>query len=386
MLKELKQKANRSRKANKKSAIVISAYDYYDVRAKYFVEFLEGEGYEVDYLIASFNHYTKGKQKKREGATLIKTIGYKRNVSAKRLLSCLMFSAGVNRKIIKEKPQVVYSIIPPNSICLFTGKTKQKLGYRLILDIIDSWPESFSFNNKALKLLSLPFFCIWRNMRNSYITLADTVIGVSETALGVVPPGEYKRMLLYPMPRRNAEIDLSAFKNTETIKFCYLGGINKLLNMDRIVGLLSAINKNRRAELHIIGNGEKKPEFIDRLTSEGVAVVDHGEIYKWEEKFKIYSACSFGINVPKSEAKVTMSLKGAEYFCASLPVINEAFGDTEKLVKQYKAGINTRNISLEKAAKIIADLKYEEIVEYKNNAYVLYKEEFETKLSKELLF
>jgi len=370
-----------------KKAIVISAYDYYEVRAKYIREILIQEGYNVEYLIASYNHHAKKQiDSCREEATLINTIGYKRNVSIIRFLSCFIFSFNVLKRVKTVRPSFVYSIIPPNSLCFFLGKRKKKLKYRLVFDIIDSWPESFSIRNSVIRVLSKPLLDIWKRMRDSSIVCADVILGVSNAALAVFPTCESPKRLFYPMPRSHAEIDLSNFKTDSPLSFCYVGGINKLLNIGRIVSILSSINKIRPIEVHIIGSGERKNNFIDRLSRQNIKTIYHGELYDWPSKFLIYSSCSFGLNIPNKEAKVTMSLKGAEYLCASLPIINEAGGDTERLVALYKAGINTTSVSIENAARKIASFTYQELIEYKKNAYTLYQNEFEVKNSRDLLF
>lgn len=365
-----------------KNAVLISAYDYYDVRVRYIYEALEEKGYAVNYYIASFNHYRKLQNKAcREEATMLKTIGYKKNVSIARLISCVMFSMKVYKEIKTEKPELVYSIIPPNSLSWMLWKGKNKYGYRLVLDIIDSWPESFSIANRKKRMVISPLLYLWKKIRDISIVNADVILGVSTAALEVFPKCKCEQKLFYPMPCKHAQLDLKSYIDTEVVSFCYVGGINRLLNMDRIVAMLREVACSKAVCVHIIGNGEKKEEFLSRLRENGVKVFDHGELYDWADKFPIYSSCSFGLNIPIRGAKVTMSLKGAEYLCASLPLLNEASGDTEMMIEKYTAGINSRDLSVRAVAERICSLSRQEIIEMKKNANALYEREFESKLN-----
>lgn len=370
-----------------KKAVLISMYDYYDIRVKYIRELLIKEGYEVQYYIASFNHYKKIQNKEcRAEATMLKTISYSHNVSFSRLLSCLIFTIQVIKEIRKFKPELVYSIIPPNTLSFGLWKWKKHYKYRLILDIIDSWPESFSVHNRILYFFLRPLLTIWKKLRDVSIVHADIIIGVSNKALSVFPCCSCTKKLLYPMPCRYGEINLDYYEDNNTLSFCYVGGINKLLNIERTVSILGKLNCLKKVKLHVIGSGEQKDRFLHELDSKNIIVIDHGEIYEWEKKYLIYSQCSFGINIPNEGAKVTMSLKGAEYLCASLPMINEAGGDTEQLIRVYKAGINSLKLSDTEVVDILSNLSNKDIAEMKKNAHLLYKEQFESKISRDLIF
>lgn len=370
-----------------KKAFVVSAYDYYDVMAKHIRNILIDEGYDVSYYIQSYNHYSKKQLTEcRKEATMIKTISYEHNVSIRRLLSCLMFSRGVYKKIKEEKPDFVFSIIPPNTLCYYLWKGKKKYNYRLVFDIIDSWPESFAVNNKFLKIALTPLFTIWRLIRDCSIIHADSILGVSRKALSVFPSCNCEKKLFYPMPREKGELSSVPLDVSEKISFCYLGGINRLVNIDRIVSILSKLRQYKNVEVHLIGDGEKKSYFVGKLSAKGIDVIDHGEMYDWDEKMKVYSQCAFGLNVPNENACVTMSLKGSEYLCAGLPLLNEAFGDTRRLVKQYHAGLNSKGVDADRVAKKIGSFTNDDIKKLKENANRLYVEEFESKNNRNLLF
>ena len=371
----------------KKQAIVISAYDYYENRAEHICNLLKQNGYETVYLIAGYNHYTKKMvTEPRPEATVIPTIAYEKNVSLKRILSCLIFSKGVMKKIAEDRPALVYSIIPPNSLSFRLGKGKKKYGYKLALDIIDSWPESFSIGNKWVALAIKPFFAFWRWVRNHYVDSADVLIGVSEMALSQLPQTDAPRRLLYPLPKAEGhDPGEVCSKDPDTVSLCYMGGINKLLNIDRVAEIVSSIGSKKRVHFHIIGAGEKKEYFINELKKAGAEIFDHGAIFDWEEKLKIYEVSDFGINVPNPSALVTMSLKGSEYFCASLPVISEAMGDTENIIAKYHTGINSTGLPAEEVAELICNFTREQLSAMKKATREMYRIEFEGKLNEGLL-
>lgn len=73
--------------------------------------------------------------------------------------------------------------------------------------------------------------------------------------------------------------------------------------------------------MHIIGNGEKKEQFIQEVLAVGVKVIDHKEVYDQREKQEIFDQCNYGLNVMKSSVCVGLTMKSLDYMCAGLPII-----------------------------------------------------------------
>lgn len=369
------------KKVSQKTAVLISCFDYYDIRIRYIQNLLECEGYKTQYVIAGFDHYTKELKTTRKGTRLICVPKYRRNLSITRLLSHYKFSRGVYRLLVEEQPRLVYSMIPPNSLVKQIVRYKRKFDCKIVFDIYDDWPDSLLIKNVWLKLITTPLFNYWRNLRDKHIDNADGIIYVSRYSKGKYNKvvGHIKSAILYPLPGLGEKPCYSGDENE--LVFCYVGGINKLLNITRIVDLLSAISKTKKVKVHIIGKGEKTEAFIKALGCNGIKTIYHGAVFDWNKKLQIYQSCAFGLNIPKVEYLITMPMKLSEYLCAGLPVVNEALEDSEQLISEYLAGINTQDMTIEEAAQLIISLTQQEIRTMHDNAAKLYEVEFVKKVT-----
>ncbi|MCD7893153.1 MAG: hypothetical protein LUG60_05550 [Erysipelotrichaceae bacterium] len=130
-----------------KKVILISCFDWYEKRLKYIKNYFENKGYKVILITSNFDHKTKEKiTKYKNDLTYVNVLSYKKNLSFRRLLSHYIFSIKIAKIIKKENPDLVYSLVPPNSIVKNISLLKKKMDFILIYDVIDLWPESFPMN------------------------------------------------------------------------------------------------------------------------------------------------------------------------------------------------------------------------------------------------
>ena len=73
--------------------------------------------------------------------------------------------------------------------------------------------------------------------------------------------------------------------NSEKLEICYLGSINNIIDINIIRDVLANVDKE--TIVHIIGEGERKKEFIECISLSHVKVVDHGQIYEVSKKQEI---------------------------------------------------------------------------------------------------
>ena len=127
-----------------KTAVLISCFDWYKSRLQPIKLELEKNQYKVIVLLSDFIHGKKTKiTEKLPECTYISVKPYKKNVSVKRLLSHHFFAKDVLRQLNIIRPDLVYALLPPNSVSDVCRKYKLKNpDIKLILDVIDMWPES----------------------------------------------------------------------------------------------------------------------------------------------------------------------------------------------------------------------------------------------------
>ena len=83
------------------------------------------------------------------------------------------------KEINEYKPDLVYCIVPPNSLVKEIGRYKNKnKKVKIIYDIYDMWPESFPYKSKNA-IVNLAFKK-WASLRDKYINYADLLIAVSQ--------------------------------------------------------------------------------------------------------------------------------------------------------------------------------------------------------------
>lgn len=80
---------------------------------------------------------------------LIDEPGYSVNVGLARLYSHYIFCQNFQKFLLsyKTKIDLVYSAYPLIKTNYILGKFKEKLGFKLVMDIQDTWPESISGPN-----------------------------------------------------------------------------------------------------------------------------------------------------------------------------------------------------------------------------------------------
>ncbi|MGI6260581.1 MAG: glycosyltransferase [Acutalibacteraceae bacterium] len=361
-----------------KKAVCISCFHYYENRIKLIEEYLRNHGYQCTYITSDFDHIEKKVFSfKQQHAIQISTRPYCRNLSAARLISHYLFSRDAFRQVETIDPDLLFVMVPPNSIAKFAAKYKKKHSkVRLILDLYDLWPETFP-NGKAKRLLAAPF-ALWRRVRDRGLNAADLITTecnlyqkVLQRQLGGKPTG-----VLYLCRSCATCAKLPDALSTKELNLCYLGSINNIIDIPTIAALLGEIAKLRPVKLHIIGDGESRDGLIDCAENAGAEVIFHGKIYDAAEKQKIFDICSFGINIMKASVCVGLTMKSLDYFAGGLPILNTIGGDTYELVEKRKIGLNVCREDIRRTAVLAAGVSVEENLQMRQNTLGVFNEIF----------
>lgn len=330
-----------------KTAVLVSCFDWYENRLKPIKQSLEIRGYEVHVLLSDFNHIEKRyiKKNSRE-CTYIHVIKYKRNLSFKRLFSHWLFARKVYQYFFKADPDFVYALIPPNSVAdrCIKYKERSKKSVKVIFDIIDLWPESMPLN--FLKK-TYPYI-LWKNLRDRNIKLSDHVFTeckMYQKDLCPFFPKSYSTLYLFKnqtIDERNLvkEIIYKRKNDERYIILGYVGSINNIIDISSIVKVVQLLSSRYSVEIRIIGDGEKREEFLTTLRDVCREVKYFGKIFNETEKIRILASCDFALNIMKDTVKVGLTIKSIDYFSYGIPLINNIKGDTWDLIENYNLGIN----------------------------------------------
>ena len=360
-----------------KTAYFISSTNHYNVRTGKFVNDYVKKGYDVIYVTSDFDHMTKKRYcfNEYKNSKQLHVISYKKNLSISRILSHLMFSYKTFYMLLACKPELVYVEVPNNSLVKSSAKYKKINNAEIIVDVFDMWPESMPVKTK--NMIVNWGFDIWRNFRNKNLKFADQIWIECDyyrellSAQKINLPMETKYLKL-----KNAETSIEMKVSEEEIDLCYLGSINNIIDISLIEKIVSEFSKNKRTRIHIIGDGERKDEFLDILKKNSIEIIDHGKVYEIDKLQEIFDQCWFGINVLREDLAIGITMKSISYFRGGLPIINTVQGDTSRFVEECNIGINVDRHDVKSCVSRILNITKDDLACMKNNTRNLFEQKF----------
>ena len=360
-----------------KTAYFISSTNHYNVRTGKFVNDYVKKGYDVIYVTSDFDHMTKKRYcfNEYKNSKQLHVISYKKNLSISRILSHLMFSYKTFYMLLACKPELVYVEVPNNSLVKSSAKYKKINNAEIIVDVFDMWPESMPVKTK--NMIVNWGFDIWRNFRNKNLKFADQIWIECDyyrellSAQKINLPMETKYLKL-----KNAETSIEMKVSEEEIDLCYLGSINNIIDISLIEKIVSEFAKNKRTRIHIIGDGERKDEFLDILKKNSIEINDHGKVYEIDKLQEIFDQCWFGINVLREDLAIGITMKSISYFRGGLPIINTVQGDTSRFVEECNIGINVDRHDVKSCVLRILNITKDDLACMKNNTRNLFEQKF----------
>lgn len=338
---------------------IITNFSTYEPRAENVGEFFSAKGYSVTYIYSDFLHREKKKRKdfQHSGHVYLPTKSYSKNISFRRIVSHYKFSRDLEKILLKKEFDVIYMLIPANFLLLAGKRVKKAKGTKLIVDVIDLWPESIV----PKKLKNFPLIKQWRQIREKGLACADWTFTECDLYNQTIKFNNSNHSTMYwgKGPRaQNFQRDVSK----KFIDIAYLGSINNIIDIDFICKILVALNVFKPVRLNIIGSGEKKEKFIAEVRKFGIIVKYHGPIYDDEKKKDILKTCMFGLNIMKDNVNVGLTMKSVEYFYFGIPIINNIKGDTEHFIDKYGVGVNINKYNYQRK---INDRSLEKIIDAK---------------------
>lgn len=360
-----------------KTAYFISSTNHYNVRTGKFVNDYIKKGYDVIYVTSDFDHMTKKRYYFNEykNSKQLHVISYKNNLSISRILSHLMFSYKTFYMLLACKPELVYVEVPNNSLVKSSAKYKKINNAEIIVDVFDMWPESMPVKTK--NMIVNWGFDIWRNFRNKNLKFADQIWIECDyyrellSAQKINLPMETKYLTL-----ENAETSIETKVSEDEIDLCYLGSINNIIDISLIEKIVSELAKNKRTRIHIIGDGERKDEFLEILKQNSIEIIDHGKVYEIDKLQEIFNQCWFGVNVLREGLAIGITMKSISYFRGGLPIINTVQGDTSRFVEECNIGINVDRHDVKSCVSRILNITKDDLACMKNNTRNLFEQKF----------
>lgn len=297
----------------------------------YLAELLS-QSHDVLLITSNFKHYDKSFRRPEDAEAasqgrlkvmLLEESGYSKNVSLGRVTSHHRFVKHFEKWLENCRPgeqDVVFSAYPLIATNLLLGKHKARLGYKLIVDVQDVWPESFSSVVPFLKKVPhklLPF----ASRANRAYRCADALVAVSQTYLDRAKeanpnvPGEAVYIgtdfaAIAPPPPR--------FRS-KTTRLFYLGTLSYSYDVETVCkGVRKLLDDGENVELHIMGGG---PDLEKLKQYENRAIKFYGYL-PYSEMMSIAKGCDIAVNAIHSHAMQSVTNKLSDYMALQKPILN----------------------------------------------------------------
>ncbi|EKN62763.1 glycosyltransferase family 4 protein [Schinkia azotoformans] len=157
-------------------------------RFEFLSNFLSNNGYEVDLITSTFQHWEKKKRDiervnrldTKYNIVLIDELGYHKNVDYKRILSHRKFAQNLKDYLYKEKKyDLIYCIIPDNHIAVTAAEYSKKHNIPFVIDVEDLWPEAMKMVIDIPIINDLFFYPFKLDAKKVY-KMCDAVVGTSD--------------------------------------------------------------------------------------------------------------------------------------------------------------------------------------------------------------
>ncbi|WP_171049907.1 hypothetical protein, partial [Klebsiella pneumoniae] len=300
---------------------------------------------------------------------------YNKNVSVQRIFSHIKFAKDAFdyiNSLVKE-PEIIYVVLPPNSLAKNAIEYKQNHNVKIIFDIMDLWPEAYTMGNSKLNLL----LNTWRKLRSSSLSKADFIITECNYFQKSIAQelNSVKNDTLY-LSKPDSGTEIKPVLSEKNFDILYLGSINTIIDIDIIVDFLFELNSKKKVIFHIIGDGESREKLIKQLSKFNIDYIYHGVIYDSFKKQEIIDKCHFGMNIMQENIAVGLTMKSIDYFQFGLPIINNIKEDTEAIVKNNRIGFNIRKENISTVVDEIHGLTNEQIKEMKYTSVKVFENLF----------
>jgi glycosyltransferase involved in cell wall biosynthesis len=339
-------------------------------------KYFEDRGFEYELLYANFSHSLKKcRIIDRHGLKPIKTLSYNSNISIKRFVSHAIFAFKVFVHLIREKSDLIYLILPPNVLSLvIIGMLRNSS--KLIVDVIDLWPEAFPMKNSFLKQIILFVPGLFsKGIRKMAINLSDFCIAESNFFFDQLNlKNKVNASVIHIKKFQNKSLDEVRLSNEFSI--VYLGNIGHIYDFESLFKIIIEISRIKVCHLHIIGDGPRKKWFFEKLASKNIKYTYHGASFSEDLKYKVLSKCWFGYNGYLDDTEVALSYKSVDYLSYGVPLLNSAKSDTYELVNKRKIGFNFSKENLNLLIDKLKLIDAYEVDKLKVNSFKTFNELF----------
>jgi len=355
-----------------------------EYRSSMIAKALASKGHKVIWWISDFDHRSKTYRGTGDIQDPLLSSGvrvvsvhasrYIKNISLGRIRYEESYGKEFKRLALLEDPPDVIVMGDPS---LFFSKNvleyRNLVGSKLILDVIDLWPELFAVAlPKGMKILHKFLFHKYYKRRRDLVRACDGVIAVSRDYLKIVLQGQSNLMpnlVVYwgvnlhehEMSPINTELDneLRAFRNEFSLIAVYAGTLGDAYDMDIIIAAIKiAKARNLRIGFIVAGNGPRNDSFSKLLQSHSSHMKFVG-VLPSSDMATLYSNCDVGLMTYVYGSTVAMPIKFYDYLVGGLAILNSLDMDVHQAIIEHNVGLNYQSMNaddlINKLGELVSD-------------------------------
>jgi len=322
-------------------------------------------GHKVTWWISDFEHRSKRYRASGQlldpmlpvGVRVIAVHGssYKSNISFERIRYELNFGKELARLAeSEESPDLIILGFP----AIFTGNPiiayRNKVGCKLVFDVIDLWPELFEvILPRRIRFLGKFLFYPLYKRRAKQIGSCDGVVAVSHDYLQTAIQGQTKQMpklisylgidiSAYLATKINLSLDksLAEFKKQFSLVAVYAGTLGDAYDMDIIISAIKcAQQKGLSIGFVVAGNGPRKTDFED-IAADPSAPLKYLGLLPATDMKTLYKNCDVGLISYVADSTVAMPVKLFDYTVGGLALLSSLGRDACDTINQHQIGLN----------------------------------------------
>lgn len=325
---------------------------------------------EVHWFSSAFHHYKKEHRVKQTTSIkvsdgyhihLIKTKGYRKNISLDRIAHYKKLAKGFNKKKASlKKPDVILATMAPLEFSQAAINYGNKHNIPVIIDIRDLWPDIYEeLFPSLIKPLIKPYILFSRSKLKKILVKSSSLIGVTNEFLqygleiAKIDKRSYDTVFHTAYKPRSSSLYVNEFNeiwneyniNSNNFIITFIGNFGQQFELEPIINAANRLKDIPNIKFVLCGNG-KYLNDVKEKTKDNPNVVITG----WIDEKKIsslLSASSIGIAPYRNSANFTKNTpnKFGEYLSASIPVMISIPGIMENLVNEYNCGFYYKNTS-----------------------------------------
>ncbi len=326
-------------------------------------EVLGEEQHDIVWYTSKFSHHFKKNRKKAYDTgydnfkvELINSKNYRNNISLNRLFFELTFCVNLYFRLKTVKHIDVIIAADPSQFVGFLARIlARKFKSKLILDLMDEWPELFEKSLSGVKKkLIRPIVSYFQFLRKRNYLKADGVIALGKNYLNLAnsisrkgTPNEliYNGVDVVKMnswsedPSYDLE-EVNANLSNHNIKCVYAGSLGMQGDNYDVEALLRAsiYFKDKNVDFYIAGSGEGKNYLINEILKNNLTNVFILGNLSAQKLARLYKFCDIGLALYGSGSNVDMPDKFYDYSSCGLAIISSLKGELKDVIEENNLG------------------------------------------------